>query len=276
MNVFKEKCIELRKQGYTLPEIMRITGRPKTSIHFHIQNIELSPERKEELRIQNLERLLKFAPNKKGLSQRSFQKFEKWNKEKVCLVSHLIFDGEIKYRGCIYSNRSHSLLGKVEKSMRSVYDYGPKRYTDLKTGVSRISYYNVALCTYINSKAIELVENIKRYQIELKIEFIRSFFDDEGCMDYRPKQNRRRIRGYQKDTTILYLIRELLLDLNIQSRVVQPNEVVISGKEDLEKFRDKINFSEGVRLNGNRPNSIWKKSLEKRVILNRAIKSFKH
>ena len=33
MNAFKEKCIELRKQDYTLSEIVEVTGRPKTSVH---------------------------------------------------------------------------------------------------------------------------------------------------------------------------------------------------------------------------------------------------
>lgn len=276
MNSFKEKCIELRKQGHTLPEIMKITGRPKTSIHFHIQNIELSPERKAELRIKNLERLLKFAGSKKGISVRAFTKFAEWNKNMVSLVSHLLFDGEIKHGGCVYNNRNLALIELVQKSMGRIYDYPPRPYLNKVTGVSRISYFNVALSAYFKEKAKDLIEQITSLPIELKSEFLKAFFDDEGCMDYRPKDNYRRVRGYQKDKSILYLIRDLLLDLNIQSRIVQPNEVVISGKENLEKFRDQINFSPGVRINGNRSNSIWKKSLEKRNILDQAIKSFRH
>lgn len=276
MNAFKEKCIELRKRGYTLPEIMLATGRPKTSIHFHIQNIKLSPERKEELRIKNLERLLRFSPNKKGVSKRDFEKFNKWDVEKVCFVSHFLFDGEIKHGGCVYNNRNEALLKRVENSMKCIYAFEPKRYLNLKTGVSRISYHNVALSAYIKIKAFELLKNICTLSLELKREFLKTFFDDEGCIDFRPKRNLRRVRGYQKDTTILFLVQKLLLDFDIQSRVVRPNEVVIVGKENLIKFQKEINFSHGVRLNENRSNSIWKKPLEKSLLLKQAIASFRN
>ena len=112
--------------------------------------------------------------------------------------------------------------------------------------------------------------------LDFKREFIRAFFDDEGCMDFRPKNNVRRIRGYQKDVLILKIIKTLLADLNIESRVILPNEVVISGKENLMRFEREINFSPGVYMNGNRSNSRWKKHVEKRELLRQAIASFKN
>jgi len=84
------------------------------------------------------------------------------------------------------------------------------------------------------------------------------------------------IRGYQKDLHILILVQRLLAQRGIAAQVKQPNEVVISGKENLRKFQKEINFSPGVRINGRRSNSIWKQSLEKRELLARAIVSFKH
>ena len=276
MNAFKERCVKLRKRGYTLTEIMRATGRPKTSVHFHIQNIELNAKRKEEIRRHNLERLLRFSPNRKGVSKKSFKLFDRWDKEKVCFVSHFIFDGEIKPRGCVYNNRNLALLEKVENGMKSIYDFEKKRYLNYKTGVSRISYFNVVLSAYIKGKSLELLKNVEKLGTDLKIEFIKAFFDDEGCVDFRPKRNLRRVRGYQKDTSILFLVQKLIAELGIESRVVKPNEVVISGKENLMKFQKEINFSLGVRLNGNRLNSIWKKPLEKRVLLEQAILTFKN
>lgn len=275
MNAFKEKCIELRKQGLTLPEIMKATGRPKTSIYFHIQKIELSAGRKEEIRIKSIKRLLKLASDKKGISKREFIKFDQWTREAVCLVSHLLFDGEI-YRGCIYNNKNISLIKKVENAMKTIYSFEPKRYTDPKTGVLRISYHNVALGAFMEKKTAELIKDICELPKNLKTEFIRAFFDDEGCIDFRPKENRRQVRGYQKNVSILFLIKKLLLDFDIESKIVKPNEVVVSGKGNLVKFREYINFFPGVRLNGNRSNSIWKKPLEKRVLLEQAINSFKN
>ena len=94
-------------------------------------------------------------------------------------------------------------------------------------------------------------------------------------MDFRLDSRRRRVRGYQKDLRILEIVRLLLADFDISARVVLPNEVIISGKENLLKVQREINFSEKVRINGERTNSMWKRHLEKREILARAIASFK-
>lgn len=52
-------------------------------------------------------------------------------------------------------------------------------------------------------------------------------------------------------------------------------EIVISRKPSFIKFRDKINFSKGVYINPKHRNSIWKKKLEKREILDIIIASYK-
>ena len=163
----------------------------------------------------------------------------------------------------------------VEKSMKKIYDFKPKYYLNNKTRVSRISYFNVVLGAYMKNKSEELLREILNLPVNLKRIFLRAFFDDEGCMDYRPKRNLRRIRGYQKNNKILHLIQKLLKSFDIESSIIPPNEVVVSGKKNLQKFQEKINFSSGVKINGKRPNSIWKKSLEKRGLLDQAIRSFK-
>ena len=193
----------------------------------------------------------------------------------VLLVAHLLFDGEIRYTVCGYSNRSILLVKRVEKLMRKVYNFDPSRRNNPQTGVSNLSYHNVALAAYFKKKSKELLAEIRNFPIGFKLEFLRAFFDDEGCMDFRPKDSTRRVRGYQKNTTILHLVQELLANFGIESHVKKPNEVVIIGKENLKKFHKEINFSKGVRVNGNRSNSVWKKSLEKREILKMAIDSYR-
>jgi len=275
MNAFKQQCIELRRQDYTLPEIVKITGRPKTSVHFHIQGLPLSDQKQQDIRAANASRARQMARKRRGVSARLFKRFISWNKDLVCLVSHLVFDGEIRHEGCIYNNRNMALLDRVEDCMKTIYSLEPKRYINTFTGVSRISYFNVSLGAYIKEKSTELLGGIKTLPKELKREFLRSFFDDEGCIDYRPDRNHRRIRGYQKNVDILLLIQELLTDFGINSSIKRPNEIVIVGKDNLMKFQREINFSRGVRINGKRPNSIWKQSLEKRLILRKAIASYK-
>ncbi|MCR4276088.1 MAG: hypothetical protein NUV90_01760 [Candidatus Parcubacteria bacterium] len=276
MNSWKEKCIALRKQGHTLPEIIQMTGKPKSSVYGYIREIQLSPARLQGIRKASGERIRKFALARKGKSVRSFKQFEEWNMEKVSLVAHLLFDGGVyPDSGCTYNNRSRALIKHVEKCMHAVYDFEPTRYTNPLTGVSRISYHNVALAIYMKDKVRKLLQNIYSFSPNLKGEFVRAFFDDEGCIDYRPEKNRRSIRGYQKDIEILRLIQTLLKDLGVESRIVLPNEVIIVGKENLLRFKKEVNFSSGVYMNGNRSNSRWKKHTEKRELLKRAIQSFK-
>ena len=167
-------------------------------------------------------------------------------------------------------------MEKVERNMKEIYEFPPALYLNKLTGVSRISYFNVALGAYLKQKSQELLEQITRMPTEHKRAFLKAFFDDEGCMDFRQKENARKVRGYQKNTQILALVSRLLSDFTITSRVVFPNEVVIIGKENLIKFQKEIGFSPGVYINGNRTNSLWKKHLEKRELLRMAIASFKN
>ncbi len=274
MNAFKDQCILLRKQGHTLTEIMQMLGRSKTSIFFHIQDIPLDAEKIRAIRKASGIRIRQYAIARKGKSTRLFKRFEKWTTDTVLLVAHLIFDGEIR-NGAIYNNRSEALIRQVEVCMRGIYDFHPTRYKNVLTGVSRISYFNVEFATFLKEKRKELIRDVRKMPHDLKLEFLRAFFDDEGCMDYRPQSNRRKIRGYQKDVMILKIISNLLGDFGIESRVVKPNEIVITGKENLQRFARTINFSLGVYINGNRANSRWKRHIEKRELLTRAIKSFK-
>lgn len=277
MNAFRERCITLRKKGYSIIEIMKATGRAKSSVRTHIKDIPLSKKRIEQYRATAGRRIRKYAIARKGKSTRPFKEFKEWNAETVSLVAHLLFDGGIyPNSGCTYNNRSKALISHVEERMRAVYAFEPTHYTNLLTGVLRISYHNVALAIYMESKVRELLLRIPHLSGSLKREFVRAFFDDEGCIDYRPENNRRSIRGYQKDIGILELIRTILADFDINSRVIRPNEVVIVGKENLIRFEREINFSLGVYMNGNRLNSRWKKHIEKRELLKQAIKSFKN
>lgn len=276
MDSFKEQCIALRRQDKSVIEIMKITGKPKTSIYQHIRDIPLSPARVQQYKTAAAARIRKYPLERKGKSIRPFSRFSHWTPDTVRLVAHLIFDGEITHGSCIYNNRSLALIRHVEKLMRFLYSFEPKQWLNQLTGVLRISYHNVALSAYMREKASNLLEEIGGLSIECKRAFLEAFFDDEGCMDFRPVTNHRRVRGYQKDVSILVLVQHLLNDFGIPARVVKPNEVIVIGKENLMKFEREINFSPGVYMNGNRSNSRWKKHIEKRELLRRAIKSFKN
>ncbi len=198
--------------------------------------------------------------------------FEKWNVALVSLVGHLIFDGEIKHGGCVYTNRSLALLKHVAACMQTIYPFAPKRYESLP-GVHKIGYHNVELNDFFKSKAKELIVKIKCMERELQRSFLRAFFDDEGSVYFIGK--RRAIRGYQHNAKMLHLVQHLLRNFSIESKVDSKyNEVTITRRENILQFAQEINFSKGLRINGNRSNSIWKESLEKRELLRRALASY--
>jgi hypothetical protein len=264
---FKEQCISLREQDLTITEIMRITGGAKTSVYEHIRGMPLSEKRLQTHKEASGRRVLQFSLARKGKSKKQFKTFEKWTPDTVLLLAHLLFDGEIGRGRCVYNNRSAALLDRVEKLMNSIYSFEPKRYMDSVTGVVKLAYFNVALSNYLQIKSRELMVAVQTLPGEEQGAFLKAFFDDEGCMTFNLKSGKRQVRGYQKDTDVLVLVQKLLHNKGVISRVVPPNEVVISGKENLLKFQAEINFSAGVCVNGNRSNSVWKESIEKRELL---------
>lgn len=272
---FKEQCIALRKKDYSLGEIVKITGRPKTSVYAHIHSIPLSTQKWKKIRALQGAHISSFGAARKGKSARPYTRFKEWDANSIFIVSHILFDGNFNTSGFSYNNRSNALIKRMEEAVKKIYSFPPKRYPNRYTGVMRISYFNVVLRAHMEEMSVFLLKQILRSPLEHKRVFLQSFFDDEGCMDFRPHKNKRSVRGYQKNTKILNIVREVLSDFNIESNFKFPNEVEIIGKENLVKFQKEIGFSPGVRINGKRSNSIWKQSLEKREILRRAIASYK-
>jgi hypothetical protein len=87
--------------------------------------------------------------------------------------------------------------------------------------------------------------------------------------------NIRRVRGYQHSYDILLIVKKLLTEFNIPSKIDSAQtEIKITRRENISRFAREVNFSPGVRVNGNRSNSIWKRHLEKREILRLALASY--
>lgn len=271
-----QKIIQMRNNGYTLSEIVAQTNLSKTTIFHHIQSIPKSDILIQKLRVITLANQKALAGLLRGKSRKNYKfiKPQYWNSEFINLVAHFLFDGRITRTSCIYYNRSAVLRGIVTKNMAkqmSVSDY--KTY-DTTGGVKRVCYFHVEIASFVRQKADELVQYIITAPKNHKLSFLQAFFDDEGCVTFIAQK--RLIRGYQHSLPMLKLIRKLLLDFNIESRIYEKYpELYISRKENLIKFNKFINFTPGVCVNGKRSNSIWKKSLEKRTILANLLASYR-
>ena len=271
---FKQKCIELRKQDFTIAEMVKILNRPKTSIYFHIKNIPKTDILLAKIKEENNACLNRIRPNLKGISWkgRHCKEFEKWTPGLINLVAHSVFDGEIHKAGVNYNNRSIVLIENFKTRMKSIYNHEPSVY---KTSgdVIRICYFSSELRDLFIKKSNELIDSILFEDIERQRAFLTAFFNDEGSMDFRGKK--RQVRGYQHNNEILFLVQKLLDNFNIESKVsTRFHEIIISRRGNLEKFAKEINFSTGLKVNGSRSNSVWKKDLEKREILRMALASY--
>lgn len=279
-----EKCRTLRRKGFTLGEIVKIIHLPKTTVYNHVYDVVLSLEARERLKKvqkriteENTRRINQFnIKYRKGkcIPGRIVIKPKGWTNELIFLVAHFMFDGEVQTHSCIYHNRNETLIERVKTEMKKIFNLIPRELFNKETGVHRISYHYVELADYMRKKSKELKKLIRIISLKEKKIFLKAFFDDEGNVNIH--KNNRRVRGYQRSLETLKLIQKLLKDFDINSRIDEKyKEIVISRKPNLIRFRDKINFSRGIYINPNRKNSIWKKKLEKREILNKIINSYK-
>lgn len=271
---FKNWCQDLRIKGYTLSEISIITKRPKTTVYFHVKKIPQTNQLLEKIRMIRANSIKGKGPQKgKSLLGYKYKKFNRWTSSLVNLVAHMLFDGAIRREGVLYYNRSQSLIKNFKNKMALVYNGKPRVYNS--NGVTRLVYGNVELEKFFKDKSVQLLRDIKKLSRSQQREFLRAFFDDEGSVDFRLDSMKRRVKGYQYNTTILHLIHDILRNFKINSFVDERfNEVVITRKENIDQFAKEISFSKGVRVNGKRLNSVWKKSLEKRTILANLLASY--
>ncbi|MDP4001827.1 MAG: LAGLIDADG family homing endonuclease [bacterium] len=275
-SVLISEMIQMRRDGLTLTEIQNKTGLSKTTIFHHIQSIPKSDALKYKLRLisQELQKRVSDSRRGKSVKNYTFNKPEKWSPDFVNLVSHFLFDGQITRGSCTYYNRNEILLNGIIKSMNKILGVSDYKKYDSSGGVKRVAYHNVEIVAFLQRKRDELQTYILSASKKEKLSFLKSFFDDEGCVSYSSK--RRLVRGYQHSIDILKIISTLLSELKIKNRIDEKYyEIYISQKENLIKFQKLINFTSGITVNGNRSNSIWKKSLEKREILDMAIASYK-
>ncbi len=267
--------VQMRNSGFTLGEIMSETGLSKTTIFHHIRTIPKSDVLLQKLRAITLKKQKLQADRRRGKSVKSysFLRPQSWNDNFVNLVAHFLFDGRITRTSCIYYSRNSVLRDIVTENMARAMGVNDYKVYDAPGGVKRVCYFNVEVASFIRQKADELLNYIVSASDSHKVSFLRAFFDDEGCITFTAKK--RLIRGYQHSLPTLRLIKKLLADFYIESRVDEKYyELYISKKCNLLKFQELINFTFEVCVNGNRSNSIWKKDLEKREILRMALASY--
>src|SRR3989344_1045875 len=178
---------------------------------------------------------------------------------KIRILSHCLFDGFISDRGSVigYCNSSKILINQFIKDIKEVYGLEHYNIIIRESGYV-IRYFSKAVLIdlkrylYIKEDIEKLNDEIMKISSEWKIEFLRSFWDDEGMVKFNTLKDKkgyshthRFIEAYQKNIEILNQIKIMHESLGIEARI-NKNKIKVSTKENLKKFYKIIGFSPGV------------------------------
>lgn len=266
---------ELRMRGYSFGEISSVIGIAKSTLHTYLKDIFLNPEQKQGIENRRKEKCNQKPNPRKGkcLFGREIIKPGSWSEDLVHIVSHFMFDGRVDEDGSIYYSKDKYQIKHMQKLLHAMFKANPK--VQLRdNGVYGLVFYHVELASYLKKRMKELFAYLDNgAPKEHKREFLKAFFDDEGCIFY--KGGTRRVRGYQKSTLVLKQVVNLLYEFSINSKIDKcTNGVEIPGRKELEKFAKEINFSPEIYINPNRKNGIRKERISKRDILDLALESY--
>ena len=190
------------------------------------------------------------------------------NKEKMKIlarvVAHLMGDGCVTNRYFSYYNKDETLLINYERDVTGLFGNIHLIRGKVNSGTKLIQVQNKSILNFLRS----LVKDYRSFSleypqfldtIELKKEFLKAIFDDEGCVALRifKKTNeiKRNLEISSKSKKFLVDIKNILekdfeitsnkiisFERNLGGKIFITWKLSITGKENFIKFRDKINF----------------------------------
>ena len=271
----KEKCLNLRKRGFSYGQIVKAIRIPKTTVQNWVFDIKLSIKAKKCIQDRIAEGIIKGNQSSKRKTLKIIPQINEWTKELVSIIAHFMFDGGGRIDGYTYYSKDISQINRMRKMMLKVFKFKPHTSFGYNN-VVRDTYFSRSLVKFVDRKKKEMVSYIKKSPRNHKRCFLKAFFDDEGSIRFDQKYGNRKIRGFQNSNKLLRLIKKLLSDFDIKSRIESKNEIVISDKVSIINFQKEINFSPKIFFNSKRKNSIWKRNIEKRVVLTKMIESYSY
>jgi len=181
------------------------------------------------------------------------------------VTSHLMGDGNVSKRYLRYSNKNRLLLNNFEEDFEFLFPDTHFIKGKVSSGTLFIQVQNKQILTFINSLAEGFYSHCLKIpkfvnSFELKQEFLKAIYDDEGCVALRifkkTGEIKRNLEIGSKSNEFLGEIKIVLeKDFNILcnkiisfKRNLNGKEFVtwklsITGKENFEKFRNFIGFT---------------------------------
>ncbi len=193
-NKLKIIC-SLREKGNSYFEISKKLSIAKSTAYKYSKDILLS--RKAIARInkninKNSIRFVKNYAVEKKLNKNIF-----WSLETARVIAHCIFDGSVTSDAIKYTNSSYELIQQFIQDIKKISDMKP---TNIYT--TKGKYFNkfqVAFCSkrlcnelFNYSKSFNSTSNLTiipklvfNSEDKIIIEFLRAFWEDEGCITYK-------------------------------------------------------------------------------------------
>jgi len=259
-----KKVINLRKMGLSYKKIANKLEISSATSHKYAKRTGISLNGKERIEKNNKKRIENFV--KRFAKEKEIQEI-KINKKTVRIISHCLFDGSVctnnigDYR-ISYTNSSKKEVNQFVKDFEESFGI---QVNDIKKMKGKnIDWYEIYFCSkqafmelhkYIpnystSSKKCELRPWIFELPRQLKIEFLRAFWLDEGCVSADGK-----IHGKSKSKKVIEQIVKLHESLGIECSIWKDNTsknfaIYIHKKnENIQKF-SKIGFGSGIVTRG--------------------------
>ncbi len=268
------RCRALRKRGRSIGQIAKKLRISKSTVHWHVKDIPLTDAQRETLRRQKQQLMARVNAKRRGkpIHPVSFNR-PSWSKALVHLVAHLSFDGRIDRYSCSYYSKDYQQAQHVRRLFQLLLNVAPK-LRRRANGIWVMSYYNVAIAKWLSQRERTLFDAIAGRR-KWQREWLKAFFDDEGHVHMQGSH--RRVRASQHDLRTLQVAKRCLRDFDIRSRIDRASlSVEITRRENLQRFQSVVNFSNGLTINPDRKNGLWKSPLEKRDVLARLLASYQN
>lgn len=181
--MLREEIEQLRKQGRSYSEISKKVNKSRKFAWAIAKNIKFSEEGRE-----------RYNKKVKGIIRKIKTQKAMLTLPKVRIIGHLLFDGTVyKTRyNCLarYINSSKELIKQFTKDVEEVYGLRPSAIEKFPT------YYKVAFTSKLlyedlmnffssystSNEEIEIPKIIMNAGKQIKIEFLKTFFEDEGSI----------------------------------------------------------------------------------------------
>jgi len=247
----------LRAKGYSYSEISKKVDKSVKFVYYIAKDIKFSKNGKK-----------RYYSNVKGILSQIKPQKSFLTPAKIRIIGHLLFDGTVYKLGYSsimkYINSSKALINQFTEDVKEVYGINPSAFETLD-GVkmacykvhfsSKKMYDNLIkyFSSYSSKKNIKIPNIIINAGNNLKIEFLRTFWEDEGSIS----QNGRITADLKNENIIKSLVklhREFGLNFKLIQYKVYTGKMykiyLLKNEKNLERFYNLGLFEKSIITHG--------------------------